>query len=830
MNISISSDWDLWAIWLPMAKSIALKGDLISNAYFVHDNYISFATIPPLAPLIYSWDILISGDYPSLIAVWFYVLLGIAVYLLTDTIYANYQISLGAVILALSSPVIFSFMCGYPLNPDLPTALFISTSSLYLCRLLKGKATQYNLFGLGQSLMLLASTRVVGLIMVFVFLTITTLTLYHNNKKISKITFTLIFAFPFFMLAIISERWSSIPALLVFSTITYYIIEKLRYFPRFSTRHLLSIIICLAPIILYLFVIGFRSCIWAYSYLPPSYRQTYQLLQQITSNVNINVISFLSYFRLDDIFLRYLWISYTPLLFVGLFVSYNKSNPSTIMPYLMLVTFAMISSLYPGEYFPSQALDYSYVRRYMYFLPFIAILSSKGYNWLYETWMSDNKNIASTKLVGLILYISLSFLIISQKAAMLISWLNPFSDLQHIVELRVPLGCGYASVSDLVLIGSTLFLALEILSCIHKWATRQHIIHEISPFILIVITVLSSFSVAYCFRNPLLDVYYHDGSRRMSLPPNMEQLVTFFSKTNDSSSVIGPQIYFLITYANRSVIDLSLLQGYEFFLRVFENKSFIEAFDMLVSDNVKYIVEPSYGNPATLFQKYRTLFPSFDAILRSNYVKIISIADYKVYKLLEYSEYLDYINELRNLYEYQYDPITLLDDDCSSLFLTYDNVILSDTTAQVISGRNALKIEILNIRDNAVILYEFKSSMNFEGKDFISFYWYGSETGNRISIRFRTVDFKNQYGFDFYDSWRGWAKIMIPLSAFKVVVGKPAWNNITALAFEIPSGSHPTIYYLDKVTLDSGVKELYFIQLSQLKMHNCTSTCSLNPL
>jgi hypothetical protein len=65
----------------------------------------------------------------------------------------------------------------------------------------------------------------------------------------------------------------------------------------------------------------------------------------------------------------------------------------------------------------------------------------------------------------------------------------------------------------------------------------------------------------------------------------------------------------------------------------------------------------------------------------------------------------------------------------SSLLPISNHVILSGSATQVILGHNALKIEVSDIHDNAILLYQFKSPMNFDGKDFVSFYWYGSETG-----------------------------------------------------------------------------------------------------
>ena len=140
-----------------------------------------------------------------------------------------------------------------------------------------------------------------------------------------------------------------------------------------------------------------------------------------------------------------------------------------------------------------------------------------------------------------------------------------------------------------------------------------------------------------------------------------------------------------------------------------------------------------------------------------------------------------------------------------------------DSSDVKIKGENALKIEILpfSTPEHQMIIYAFESPLDLSNKDFISFYWYGNNSGNSIAIRFASGSWKDQYQFVFVDSWEGWARLIIPLNLFNVHVGSPSWNYITSIRFvfyeEIKT---KTTFYLDRVTADSGVYNFIFVPLS----------------
>lgn len=130
-----------------------------------------------------------------------------------------------------------------------------------------------------------------------------------------------------------------------------------------------------------------------------------------------------------------------------------------------------------------------------------------------------------------------------------------------------------------------------------------------------------------------------------------------------------------------------------------------------------------------------------------------------------------------------------------------------------------MKIELTPYSSNKYecIGYDF-SPINLSDKDFVSFFWYGNDSGLRIALRFWSGSWKNQFEFVFIDSWKGWARLIAPRSYFTIHAGSPSWDNITSVRIVFyEEVKNSTIFYLDRITADSGLHYFIFVPLDVIQ-------------
>jgi len=827
MFTRISAGWDLWAIWLPMTKSIVMRGDLLFHEYFLSKETI--AATPPYIPLIYAWICSITEeDYYWFIPVIYYILFGIANYLLSRTLFESKKIALGTTVASMCSLITLATLFGFTLYPDLPTAFFICSSMIYLVKILKGQTETRNLVLLGASLSLLMLTKQIGLVISCVLMTFT---LLYTSIPYKKALFATSFLLPFYALMLqYPHSLQKLPLLLFYSLILLIIVKRTVLKASIKMTKALIVFLPLLPALAYLVVIGQSSGIWAYTKITDAsfleaYRSFIHLVSMQTPQVQV---AFLDLLRLDDIFLRYGFIIYIPLIFFGLISSFQKKRLETNFLYIMMIMFLCIFLSFPQAFYPSLTLgDVAYVRRYMYFLPLVSILASKGFFWLLDIWSSvKTHNIKpSISLTSFILFNTLSTIYILERVKD--KWPYPLSSIVAISELRISLGWNYTTVLDLIILAAILFICLELtilFDKIHETMGRQQNRRRLSSLFLLLLIGVSSFSMVYFLHKPLIDVSIYGAKSRYVLPSDMEELVNFFNELEDDYTVIGFQKYYLITFSNGRIIELSKSYGYRTFKDLFQEVDLNNLSLRLNAQNIKYIIEPTNieTREYRIFNEYRREFPSFNDFLKSEYLILLkSFADYNVYKLPTPEEYKEYISKLNYYFNFEKSPLIISDDNQSKLYRpTISNISLTDDTQFKIRGNNILKIEIspyLSQR-HEYIKYKFQSPSNLTDKDFISFYWYGNNSGIRIALRFETGDWRNQYEFSFIDSWDGWARLIIPPSSFTVHIGSPNWDNITSIAFVFYEKVDTLkVFYLDRVTADKGLSDFYFIPLQKLK-------------
>ncbi len=131
---------------------------------------------------------------------------------------------------------------------------------------------------------------------------------------------------------------------------------------------------------------------------------------------------------------------------------------------------------------------------------------------------------------------------------------------------------------------------------------------------------------------------------------------------------------------------------------------------------------------------------------------------------------------------------------------------ISDSTEQVAKGANSMKFVIGAGTKSAMrAQYGFGADQDYSGKDFVSFYWYGANSGNSITIQALDSTGNNYYRSPAQiDNFTGWKRIVIPKATFVVGGGSPSWSAIRYLGISTYVVSIVCTWYFDRMVLDTG--------------------------
>jgi hypothetical protein len=161
---------------------------------------------------------------------------------------------------------------------------------------------------------------------------------------------------------------------------------------------------------------------------------------------------------------------------------------------------------------------------------------------------------------------------------------------------------------------------------------------------------------------------------------------------------------------------------------------------------------------------------------------------------------------------------TLLNDDQTTFWSARANsTILTDDINIKISGSDSLKIFVP--KDSTVAFWWINHNfMNFNGslqdwseRDYISFYWYGQNTGATISLAVYAT-YPNCYEFTFVDDFLGWRNMAFPFSKF-VAHGSPSFKRVEQLQFYCLTAYTSGTWHLDMIEIGNGP----FVQVSEFK-------------
>lgn len=129
---------------------------------------------------------------------------------------------------------------------------------------------------------------------------------------------------------------------------------------------------------------------------------------------------------------------------------------------------------------------------------------------------------------------------------------------------------------------------------------------------------------------------------------------------------------------------------------------------------------------------------------------------------------------------------------------------LARAPSMKIEGKDGLEIIIKegDYRD-WYIQHTYLTSQDWSGKDFITIWWHGANSGQTIGVVAAEIDWENYFQYTFVDNFIGWQCLAIPLKKF-MRHGEPRWDSIEKLQIRSFNGGVANTWYLDSIGLEDG--------------------------
>ena len=152
------------------------------------------------------------------------------------------------------------------------------------------------------------------------------------------------------------------------------------------------------------------------------------------------------------------------------------------------------------------------------------------------------------------------------------------------------------------------------------------------------------------------------------------------------------------------------------------------------------------------------------------------------------------------------DVSVISDEAQASFWSPGTGVTVTNDTGTVQKGTNSLKIVAVNVAQyNNLISHWYGTSpaADYSGMDFLSFWWYGSNSGHILVPNIQDANGVHGGYSTFTDNFTGWKRIVMPLQAFISVSGM-VWNSIQQIFFTVNEANTSGTWYLDRVVLQKG--------------------------
>ena len=140
--------------------------------------------------------------------------------------------------------------------------------------------------------------------------------------------------------------------------------------------------------------------------------------------------------------------------------------------------------------------------------------------------------------------------------------------------------------------------------------------------------------------------------------------------------------------------------------------------------------------------------------------------------------------------------------------------LLTNDPSMKIEGNDSLKVVIGegNYGD-WYVEKDYPVAQDWSQRDFMSIWWYGTNSGQNIGILASETSWKNDFQYSFIDNFLGWQRLIVSLNEF-TPYGAPSWSAISRLQLRSLNGGTPGTLHIGSIGLEDGNNALMEITIN----------------
>lgn len=633
---SIIYEWDAVYYYLPAAKSIQLSGSLSKNIY----RQLSFLDVSPLVPLLYAYVINYYNDLSSVyvIPTIFYILTLLGIWILVKEL-MNRKMAIISIIIFLSVPSVSIVLGARALYLDIPFHFYLLTTIILLVKLMKSLNSylrEFLIIILGMSVSLMFATRIeLGLFIIFTIIA-TLLTILQI--KYYKILACLVLGFPYFMREIrnilITNNYTD-PVIRLIPTmgiiLIFFILLKIKLakieikspLKKYKSCYKMKLIILFAVMIIPCAVFFIINNIIKGGFITRGVSVSKIMLKAVLTFRRINPVvtvhPYTDMFNWQNMLIAWWTVTpFTPSFAIGVFYTFLyliKSSKINTKYSLIIFTpvFLGLFNLWILLHCDPQP------RRLFYFSVFYTLLIVYGFKKIQRRYS------AVTFAIRISLYLALM---------LLITW-NKYP-LKSINDMILLYSKTYNTAYDIDLFLYSIFSFLIIFFPYEKYI-KIRIVKRIPIYSMIILLLI------LLYLNNLIplvtDVIYNDTSslrfKNFYMTYYCPDVINYYKESiNDTGTTLCFHCHELITFANRSIIDLTDPTYSWFIYSITEESNELEILSLFTKYKIKYILLPNQNNQ--FYDLYQNIIHDTSLKYIFKVVNLQLLAKFKYVTLYQY--------------------------------------------------------------------------------------------------------------------------------------------------------------------------------------------------